>query len=68
MESRHRVGASQGYELLLQRLREIADTLEQLDAGERPLEHCRERRRLVSEQAYLLSAVAGLDGGTLGMN
>jgi hypothetical protein len=54
--------------LLVERLREIADALDEVDGSPRALARSDERRSLLREQAYLLSAVAGLDGGEQSLN
>jgi hypothetical protein len=62
------VETERGYQLLLERLQEIAAALADLDAGAGALGRSDERRRLLREQAYLLSAVAGLDGDEQSLN
>jgi hypothetical protein len=68
MERSEEVETTEAYELLLERLHEIADALAELDAGSGALARSSVRRRLAREQAYLLSAVAGLDGAEQSLN
>jgi hypothetical protein len=68
MDGRQGVDAGHGYVLLVERLREIADALDEVDGSPRALARSDERRSLLREQAYLLSAVAGLDGGEQSLN
>jgi hypothetical protein len=68
VEPRQEIGAGDAYGLLVERLRELADALAALDAGHGALDRSAERRSLLREQAYLLSALAGLDGTDQSLN
>lgn len=60
--------AGEAYELLVERLREVAEALAAVDGGAEPLERGDERRRLLREQAQLLSALTDLQRGEQSLN